>query len=63
MVSPAKVLSGRANFEDIFGARSVVLSGFFIYTRSSVVVVGFLHSSCVKPRPWWSLLLSVASTR
>jgi hypothetical protein len=57
VVSPAMVLSGHANFKGIFGVRSVDLDGFFMDTRSSVVVAGFLRSGCVKPRPWWSLLL------
>jgi len=38
MVSPAIVLSGRANFEGIFGTRSVDLAGF-LSTRAL---------------PWWS---------
>jgi len=42
VMSSAKILSSRANFEDIFGARSVVIGGFFIDTRSSVMVDGFL---------------------
>jgi hypothetical protein len=41
----------------------VDLDGFFVDTRSSVVVVGFLWSGCVKPRPWWSLLLGVWPAR
>jgi hypothetical protein len=63
VVSPAMVLFGRANFEGIFGARSVDLGGFFIDMRSSVVVSDFLRSDCVKPRPWWSLLLGVWPAR
>jgi hypothetical protein len=63
VMSPAMVLSGRANFKGIFGARSVNLGGFFIDTHSSVVVVGFLKFGCVKPRPWWSLLLGVCLAR
>jgi hypothetical protein len=62
VVSLAMVLFGRANFECIFGARSVDLGGFFIDMRSSVVVSGFLRSDCVKPRPWWSLLLGAWPT-
>jgi hypothetical protein len=63
VVSSAMVLSGRANFEGFFGARSAYLGGFFIDTRSSVVVAGFLWSGCVKPRPWWFFLLGAWPAR
>jgi hypothetical protein len=62
-VFPAKVLSGRAKFGDIFGAIFVVFGWFSLDMLSSVVVTGFFWSGCVKPRPWWSLLLGAWPAR
>jgi len=62
-VSPTKVLYGRINFGDIFRARSVVFDWFSLDTRSFVAVASFFRSGCVKPRPWWSLLLGAWPAR